>query len=140
MIYDWTGQHLYVGDWNAWSYNPYGVEEGVYVPDVLTYYGDIFGISRPAIFTDIEIDNRYTAGLRPDIFVNIKSDTKYSGEHKPDIFGDVPINIDPQPYPGQIPVYTMEKEYKHIEEIKPIVKRDVPQVEYIDGHRPILKK
>ena len=49
MIIDWTGQHLYVGNWNAWSYNPYGVEEGVYVPAVLLYDGHIHGLQTPNV-------------------------------------------------------------------------------------------
>jgi len=49
MIIDWTGQHLYVGDWNAWSYNPYGVEVGVYVPAILLYDGHIHGLQTPNV-------------------------------------------------------------------------------------------
>jgi len=49
MIIDWSGQHLYVGGWNAWPYNPYGVEEGIYVPAVLLYNGHIYGLQTPNV-------------------------------------------------------------------------------------------
>jgi hypothetical protein len=122
MIIDWTGQHIYIGGWSAWSYNPYGVEEGVYVPATLNYYGDVFD------------------GHRPNIFTNVYTGNKYHGEHRPDVVGYTSINIDPPAYFDQPQLFVSGPEDKYVGVQKPSIKKDILRADLIAGHRPIIKK
>lgn len=113
MIIDWTGQHLYFGGWSAWSYNPYGVEEGVYVPATLNYYGDVFDWYRPNMF----------------------------GRHGPEIVRDMPINIDP-PREDQAQLYMYNAETKYMGKYVPNITQSlyVPKLSTNPGvHKPVIK-
>jgi len=122
MIIDWSGQHLYVDDYNVWAYNPYGIEEQIYIPTVLTWYGDVFD------------------GFRPDIFANVYADSKYHDEHRPDIYQQV--NVPPPLYANKqdptIQTDAVCAEFSAGQ--KPVINANALHVEYDKGHRPIIKK